>query len=491
MDTLPQITRTTVGDVPTYWSAVDGPTTAVLSFRVGFADETLASSGLTHLVEHLAMRGLENERFTWNAAVTLHRTFFFARGTRDEIARFLRHVCASLTSLPLDLVEDEKGILEVEAGSRESNEATALSDIRFGPAGPGLSEYKQFGLYTADEESVAAWARSRFVAEDAALWLTADPEGLSLDLPHGVVHLAADPIPLGISLPAAVAMGRQSVGIDMLGPRSWAMSTGIAVAAQRGLARARHSAGISYGVEAMYEPFGPATAQVGLSASCKPEDAKQALAILERVLNQLADEGPDAEEMAQSISERDQGFADPAAVPGILDQLVETELIRGRVDTLADIMAGYRNVSPSAVSGAVRTALSTALVCSPTGLARPGLAAYEPPPPSPIKGEKFPKQGALQLGRDCMIQGREGIAHRLKGKFLSSILYADCELVLIDGGGRVLVGRDGRQMRIFPGDWGMGQKMILGIDKAIPPHKFVLAPPEIRSLPLARRRPRQ
>ena len=52
-----KVTRTEIDGVPTFWASggnTDGYRVALL-FRVGQSDETLARSGITHLVEHLAL----------------------------------------------------------------------------------------------------------------------------------------------------------------------------------------------------------------------------------------------------------------------------------------------------------------------------------------------------------------------------------------------------------------------------------------------------
>jgi hypothetical protein len=52
---LPEVRRSEVGGVPVFWADAPRPYEVQLLFRMGRADETLATSGITHLVEHLAM----------------------------------------------------------------------------------------------------------------------------------------------------------------------------------------------------------------------------------------------------------------------------------------------------------------------------------------------------------------------------------------------------------------------------------------------------
>lgn len=52
---LPKVRRSDVGGVPVFWADAAPP--YELQLRVGRADETLATSGITHILEDLAMVG--------------------------------------------------------------------------------------------------------------------------------------------------------------------------------------------------------------------------------------------------------------------------------------------------------------------------------------------------------------------------------------------------------------------------------------------------
>src|SRR5437879_917846 len=87
--------RTTIDGVPVYSLDVPGQMRAVLTFRVGVADETLPMRGVTHLVEHLAMRPLLQgigTRDRVNARVEPLRTRFLVTGEPSEISTFLAEV---------------------------------------------------------------------------------------------------------------------------------------------------------------------------------------------------------------------------------------------------------------------------------------------------------------------------------------------------------------------------------------------------------------
>src|SRR5438874_8136896 len=99
-------------------------------FRTGRGDETLAESGKTHLVEHLALFGLEMRRSQFGGFVDQTRTVFHASGTGEDVAMFLARVSAALEELPLDRVELEKRVLLTEAASSVGSSVETLMGLR-------------------------------------------------------------------------------------------------------------------------------------------------------------------------------------------------------------------------------------------------------------------------------------------------------------------------------------------------------------------------
>src|SRR5918911_1288102 len=101
-----ELRRTEIDGVPVFWADVPGPFTGAIRFRVGYADETLPTSGVTHLVEHLALRqfgGGPNRGY--NGHVGPLFTTFHSDGAPEEVARFLESTCRAFAALPLDALE--------------------------------------------------------------------------------------------------------------------------------------------------------------------------------------------------------------------------------------------------------------------------------------------------------------------------------------------------------------------------------------------------
>src|SRR5206468_11791453 len=94
--------RTEVDGIPLLWVEDEKPLKAALMFRVGRADETLRTCGITHIVEHLAASTVGKRPHPYNAFVDGTRTVFWTAGRADEVGRFLADICNALSAPPLE-----------------------------------------------------------------------------------------------------------------------------------------------------------------------------------------------------------------------------------------------------------------------------------------------------------------------------------------------------------------------------------------------------
>ena len=113
---------------------------ACLSFRVGTADETLATHGWTHLLEHLAMHETDNPRIQANASVDLCATSFHVSGDEADVIEFMRSLCAWLMEPRFEALDHERAILAAESQQRNVGLVGHHLDYRYGPRGVGLAE---------------------------------------------------------------------------------------------------------------------------------------------------------------------------------------------------------------------------------------------------------------------------------------------------------------------------------------------------------------
>ncbi|MEH0576367.1 MULTISPECIES: insulinase family protein [Streptomyces] len=251
------ISHTTTDHIPTLYAPASGKEiTAGLFFRVGRADETLATAGLTHLVEHLALHRLGLSDLHYNGATANAYTLFHVTGSEEEVVTYLNSVCAGLRDLPMERLETEKEILRTEAAGRGGGPQHQMPLWRYGAQSYGLTSYNELGTWSLTPDQVRHWAQTRFTRDNAVLWITSDhvPEGLDLTLPEG----ARFPAPAATSAlpttPAYISGDDGHVVLTSVLRRSTAASVFADVLGRALFQDLRQEGGYSYSAEADYSP---------------------------------------------------------------------------------------------------------------------------------------------------------------------------------------------------------------------------------------------
>jgi predicted Zn-dependent peptidase len=118
-----------VDGVPVFWVPSVRPTlTASLIFRQGMVDETLPTSGWTHILEHSALHDREVGTLHVNGSTSLLHCSFDFHGPPDEVTEALTRVAEWLARPSLLGIEREKSVLAAESalrGSSATSEALA------------------------------------------------------------------------------------------------------------------------------------------------------------------------------------------------------------------------------------------------------------------------------------------------------------------------------------------------------------------------------
>jgi predicted Zn-dependent peptidase len=233
-----------------------GQVTAGLFFRVGLADETLATAGLTHLVEHLALHRLQLSDLHHNGATANTYTLFHATGDEDEVVAHLNSVCAALRDLPLARLDTEREILRTEAAGGRNGANSQLPLWRYGAQGYGLSSYDELGTWSVTPDQVGDWARTRFTRENAVLWITSEsvPEGLDLTLPTGTRFPAPAATSALPTTPAYICGEDGHVVLTSVVRRSTAAAVFADVLGRALFQDLRQEGGYSYSAQADYTP---------------------------------------------------------------------------------------------------------------------------------------------------------------------------------------------------------------------------------------------
>nr|WSX50232.1 insulinase family protein [Streptomyces sp. NBC_00974] len=477
------ITETTVDGVRTLLAHRPGPLTAGLLFRVGRADETLATSGITHLVEHLALHrhGRPGDPHH-NGATAAAYTRFQVTGTPAEVVEYLDGVCAALRDLPVERLETEKEILRTEAAGRSPGPARLSTMWRYGSRSYGLAGYAEVGLARLTGQQVRDWARTRFTAGNAVLWITGDtvPDGLGLGLPRGPWQPLPEPASALPDLPAFFRGEDGSVVLTSVLPRSTGASLFAEVLGKELFRELRHESGYSYTATAEYDPRDAGSATLVAHADALPEKQEAMVGAFVDVLAKLR-----------------AGRIDPAALesvracalarldaPGLAaDRLPEhaVDLLMGhRSPTVAEERAEIEAVTAESLHEIAHTVWAGALLRLPGRSAdraaelAPGLAAAPTGSAQTVTGRRHP---ALAAPGTVLIVGDDGVS-LVSERQRITVHYAACSLVqAYPDGARHLVGHDGFTLTVEPALYGIGPADLAPLDAAVPPSVVIAMPP--------------
>ena len=271
-------------------------TEATLSFTVGVVDEPLVAVGVAHVVEHLAMHAVRRLPIDLNASVDLERTDFYAAGSPERVATFLRLVCESLGDLPLDRLDVEKGVLEAEGSSACHPIASLLLSTRYGALGAGVTAYAGPGPEGINDDRVRDFAAKWFVAGNAVLKVRGElPPDLRLPLPHGerAVHVRPHGrVPVGPSVVSGDFTGAAVMLRMPAGDAAMLDVQVISILKARIEEECRHQAGHSYSVgwAAVTGDDGSDDVVIHIDAR-EGKEAEVAGAVIRAVLH-LAEHGP-------------------------------------------------------------------------------------------------------------------------------------------------------------------------------------------------------
>ncbi|MBD0329339.1 MAG: hypothetical protein ICV64_04465 [Thermoleophilia bacterium] len=474
-----RIRRDEVDGVRVFWSEAPPPFSATLAFGVGRADETLVSGGVTHLVEHLAMPAHARHPFELNARVDALRTLFWAHGEREEVAGFLSGVASALSDLPLERLEAERRILRAESAGERFSAYTALLATRFGAGGMGLLDYEEYGLWKLGPEDVAAWARGRFTAESAVLWLTGPPDGLELELPRGEPARPFVPRPVGHTLPGFVASPPGGVALSALLPRTAAVRAMSEILRDRLHHSLRYGSGISYGSLLEYDRLNADEVHVYVGGDVLAGHEEEARdRTLETVTALAADGGSDEE--VERVREAARRAAVDASEPRAwLDTVAEQVLLGSRPQSPAELLPEVEEVDALAVAHAAGNLAETAIVGLPAELELPRdrFHALSQWVDEPLPGRRFlpRRRGALRRRPPLsLVVGPDGVSLD-DGSGVGTIRVADAAgLVRWRPPLRTIHRRDGRSLTIEDGAfWRRGDEAVAAVDAAFPPELVV------------------
>jgi len=451
--------------------SASGWNTAGLAFRVGRFDETLASAGITHLIEHLSLSGRPSAPYQFNAEVSgRFTTFYMESADPADVSDFIAVVSRGLAASYQAELEREKRILRTEAASRGGAGAQgACLAERYGAAGPGLVSYDELGLHRLGWAEIEAWRRYWFVAGNAVLWIHGTlPPGLRADLPPGPARPMAPLRPLALGLPGFVVAGRGGVGVSLTGPHSPALSLALEILRERLTHVLRYEHGLSYGVQVAGERLDADLSHAWLTADALPEQQPMLAHALLTTFEALAADGSRPDEARDYARRLRSAFESPAGPAAVLAQHAR-DVLCGRPPRGGDhLIQAITELSPAEVAATARDLSTRMIVATPALI--PAVQGRMPQLPvssrQVISGTSL---ASLDLAARLTF-GPEGVMLDAgEGRHVTVPAGAVAALICWNDGQRTLVGLDGFTLTLDPERWPDGARVVAAIEAGIDP----------------------
>ncbi|MEW2252480.1 insulinase family protein [Streptomyces sp. NPDC006975] len=463
------VSHTTAQGIPTLYAPRTGEITAGLFFRVGRADETLATAGITHLVEHLALHRLGLSDLHYNGATANTYTLFHVTGSEEEVVTYLNTVCAALRDLPLERLETEKEILRTEAAGRGGGHNSQLPLWRYGAQGYGLSSYNELGTWSLTADQVRAWAETRFTRDNAVLWITSDhvPEGLDLTLPAGT-RIPAPPATSALPVTPAYIHGDDGhVVFTAVVPRTTPAALFAEILGRALFHDLRQEGGYSYTAEADYTPRDAGFATLTAYADALPQKQDAVVGgfvdVLARLRAGRIEEAELASARAKYLKMYDTPDLGAATLPSYALSLLLGHPIlspdRHRAELEAVTVADLREVA--------RQAWADGLLQVPgRGADWAGFTLAPQFSAAAVEGTRHP---SLSDDRVTLVIGAEGVTLLTPGGPVTVRYDATAAMTTRPDGARSLTGLDGFAVTVEPTLYeGVTADRIAVIDAAVP-----------------------
>ena len=481
--------RIEIDGVPVFTAPGPDRAAAALVFGVGIRDESYATLGITHLVEHLAMGALPKSHLERNATVDVESTVFFANGRPQAVADFVTRVCAALSDLPTDRMDLEMGVLEAENCAGSHPTAAALWGARFRLNGPGLALAGGGVPVGLTEEQVRAHARKWFVRANAALaWHGELPADLRLDLPDGPSPERGTPEERPQDRPVWMQGATPGVGLLLTSAPTPNHPLNVAVEVLEGRLTdvARHQRGLSYSVLREVIDVAPGRREVALVVDAREGQEAAVAAVLWEQYWSLCESGPSADEVAH-VAEGFAEFTDSGddAVSAELGQAAFATVFGMPVRTAAGALAALQSVTPEAAAAALRATVSSAILMVPDGVApdlgpdveRRHLCNHVPELPAgptfrpPLLARVRSKEARMRL-----VVTDDGLAHGDADGDGHVIPWTEVEAALpaLQGSGVFVVGRNLCGIHVHEDVY--GRRAVEAVRSRLPEHVWVPVP---------------
>lgn len=462
------VTQTEIDGVPTFYGDSAGVFTAGIGFRCGYVDESLPSRGITHLLEHLSLHGLQSPTLSINGHVDTTTTWFYAQGAVTEVVDFMATLTARLSDLPHSRAARERAVLDIE-----SDRAGAWDHIlrtRYGPSGYGLTGYSQLGLPLITEETLEAHAARYFTRQNCAVFLTSPPPAnLKLNLRDGGRTYAPDPRLDRLEEGRSYLVDfDDAVVFHSPVERCTAQSVMAFVLDNRLKDHLRFNLGLSYSPMAGYRPWSPHGATVfgtiDSDAARIDSATQQAIEIMLDLTSgtlPITDQELSAYQANVALSETaSAGSRDTASF--FVDRHING------LDVPADLVSEVDALTPEDLATAGLLLANKLVVGVPEGSVKhlSNWTRVNPGVSGGLSGTFFAARDARN--HESLVIGADGVGiHEDCAPFVSARDVAG--VLTYSNGARVVLGNDSAALTIVPNQWHKGPDAIKLIDQTFAP----------------------
>ena len=421
----------TTPSVPVLHETAPGPVTARLLVGVGTCDEPVRLAGITHLVEHLSVRGALPLVAPHNAVTDDWVTVFEVTapttdGALDGLCRIASSI-GDLAHVSDEDVERERKILAAEDRLRYSEQVPSIHTVRFGPTGPGRSGAGAAATHGLTAAEVRDWAQRWFVADNAVVTVVGGsaPAGrLAVRMPSG--H-AAGPVPRWDGPTDGGVLhgsGLGGVAASVVVPSGSALLLE-AVLEHEVFDDLRIGAALSYAVDSHTVDVDAERAAVGVVVDPAADDVVATIELLTSTLRRVAEQGPAATTIARIDAARALNDMDATVRADHALSVTALQRLRGLRSPMPDGPVTDREQADLRAS--LRAALPGLVICVDDDLevelvdvaARVGLRHVEPSIGRPIdEVEPTPPSTRGTTYRDAFVPAWAGMRVQVQGSSL-------------------------------------------------------------------------
>ncbi|MDH3753203.1 MAG: hypothetical protein OEU32_04950 [Acidimicrobiia bacterium] len=469
-------TRTELGGIPAYVLDTPGPPRGELIFRVGRADESLPTTGLSDLVRRMAL-GFTDAPLDLTSSVTGSTTSFGFDATSTDLAATFAELGERLSMPDLDRIDDARDAIRDEQNGRDLDEIAAISRARFGPRGQGLAAFEPYGLERAGGEEMRAWHSRYFTAANAVLWIVGEvPTDLDFGLREdGERRPLAEAKGLPHPFPAWVSSNNARVALAVQALESPALEIGLEMLTRRTHEFMRERAALVHGTRIRHDVLDGATSHVSMLLDIVGTRAGEAISTFVTVVNRLADTRPDVREIDEAREIVLARMSDLEWRMAQTTRAANLELLGYAPPTVEYQRSQAAALEAATVHDTFRAALETTIYHLPTGVEMPAESCPKLPRWSrvAVEGHEFEPAVARRDGQKLIV-AQAGVTISEGGNHHRTSLVKSCAgLFKWADGGRELMDATGISVRIDPSEWIDGDAAIETIDSLIPMHRHI------------------